>query len=79
MDQLILREGEINCNPIEFKIFFRIKNRKQQRKLLLYTLAYLYSSNRKFEKAKNVMIRLVELFPDNPQYLSMLQQLSSQS
>jgi tetratricopeptide (TPR) repeat protein len=43
---------------------------------LLYALGYLYTSIGETEKSKNIIIRLVELYPDNPQYLSMLQQLS---
>ena len=42
---------------------------------LLYALAYHYSNYGQPEKARNILIRLVELYPNNTQYVSFLQQL----
>ncbi len=44
---------------------------------LLYALAYHYSNINQREKAKNILIKLVNLYPNNTQYLGFLQQLSS--
>lgn len=45
---------------------------------LLYLLAYHYAQNNAPEKAKNIALKLVELFPENPQYFQFLQQLNQQ-
>ena len=42
---------------------------------LLYALAYLYSKSNQKEKAKNIVLKLVELYPNNQQYKSFLNQL----
>lgn len=42
---------------------------------LLYALAYHYSNSQQPGKAKNILIKLVDLYPNNTQYLSFLQQL----
>jgi predicted Zn-dependent protease len=44
---------------------------------LLYALAYHYSKYNQPEKAKNILIKLVQLYPYNTQYTSFLQQLKS--
>ncbi len=44
---------------------------------LLYALAYIYSKNNQVEKAKNVTERLISLYPNNPQYKTFFQQLST--
>ncbi len=46
---------------------------------LLYALAYHYSNTNQREKAKNILVKLVNLYPNNAQYLGFLQQLSSQN
>ena len=43
---------------------------------LLYLLAYHYANNNQKEKAKNIALQLVELFPNNSQYFTFLQQLN---
>ncbi|MGB5464334.1 MAG: tetratricopeptide repeat protein, partial [Aureibaculum sp.] len=43
---------------------------------LFYALVYHYSNYGDPEKAKIILTKLVEQFPDNPQYLSLLQQLN---
>ena len=43
---------------------------------LLYALAYHYLNFGQPKKAKNILMRLVEMYPDNPQYLSILQKLN---
>lgn len=43
---------------------------------LLYALAYHYSKYGKPDKAKNIAIRLVQLYPGNTQYVTFLQQLN---
>ena len=43
---------------------------------LLYALVYHYSNYGDPEKAKIILTKLVLQFPDNPQYLSLLQQLN---
>lgn len=43
---------------------------------LLYALAYHYLNFDNPEKAKNILIRLVESYPNNPQYLNILQSLN---
>ncbi|MDD7885394.1 tetratricopeptide repeat protein [Flavivirga sp. 57AJ16] len=43
---------------------------------LLYTLAYLYSKHKDIEKAKNMAARLLEMNPQNPQYINFYRQLS---
>jgi len=43
---------------------------------LLYALAYHYSTHNQTEKAKNIALRLVRLYPSNPQYMAFLQQLN---
>lgn len=42
---------------------------------LLYALAYIYSKSNQKAKAKNIVSRLIELFPDNQQYQSFLNSL----
>ena len=42
---------------------------------LLYVLAYVYKKNNQINKAKNITSRLVELYPNNQQYQSFLNQL----
>ncbi|WP_405606795.1 tetratricopeptide repeat protein [Polaribacter sp. Asnod1-A03] len=42
---------------------------------LLYALAYLYSKSNQTEKAKNIVYRLIELYPNNQEYKSFLNQL----
>ena len=42
---------------------------------LLYALAYIYSKSNQKEKAKNIVKRLVDLYPNNQQYKSFLNQL----
>ncbi|PQJ69742.1 tetratricopeptide repeat protein [Polaribacter butkevichii] len=42
---------------------------------LLYALAYLYSKSNQKEKAKNIVKRLIELYPNNQQYPNFLNQL----
>ncbi|HMR17263.1 MAG TPA: tetratricopeptide repeat protein, partial [Mariniflexile sp.] len=44
---------------------------------LLYNLAYLYSKNNQPAKAKNIVVRLVEMFPNNTNYRAFLNQLST--
>lgn len=44
---------------------------------LLYMLAYIYSKDNKIEKALSITKRLVQLFPDNPNYRAMMNRLSS--
>lgn len=44
---------------------------------LLYALAYHYYNSKQPEKARNIVIKLVDLYPNNTQYLSFLQELSS--
>jgi len=44
---------------------------------LLYALAYHCSKYGKNDKAKNIVIRLIQLYPNNPQYSNFLQQLNS--
>ncbi|WP_139957265.1 tetratricopeptide repeat protein [Flavicella sediminum] len=45
---------------------------------LLYALAYLYQKNGQLDKAKNVTMKLVQLYPNNTQYYNFLQQLNQQ-
>lgn len=42
---------------------------------LLYLLAFHYSKNSEMEKARNIALKLVELYPGNTQYNQFLQQL----
>jgi tetratricopeptide (TPR) repeat protein len=42
---------------------------------LLYALAYLYSKSNQKEKAKNIVQRLIDLYPNNQQYRNFLNQL----
>ena len=42
---------------------------------LLYALAYMYSKSNQKEKAKNVVQRLINLYPNNQQYRGFLSQL----
>ena len=44
---------------------------------ILYALAYHYSKYDQVEKAKNILIKLVQLYPNNVQYANFLQQLNS--
>ena len=44
---------------------------------LLYALAYHYSNSNQPQKAKNILIKLVDLYPNNTQYLSFLRQIDS--
>ena len=41
---------------------------------LLYTLAYHYSTTNQTEKAKNILYKLVDLYPNNTQYRDFLKQ-----
>ena len=43
---------------------------------LVFQLAYHYLNFDNPEKAKNILIKLVELYPNNPQYLNILQSLN---
>jgi len=45
---------------------------------ILYALAYHYSKYGQIDKAKNVVIRLIQLYPNNPQYANFLRQLKIQ-
>jgi tetratricopeptide (TPR) repeat protein len=47
--------------------------------ILLYALAYHYYKDGKNDKAKNIVIRLIQLYPNNPQYSNFLQQLNSKA
>lgn len=49
-----------------------------QNESLLYLLAYHYASNNQKEKAKNIALQLVKLYPNNSQYFTFLQQLNGQ-
>ena len=42
---------------------------------LLYALAYMYSKSDQKEKAKNIVKKLIELYPNNQQYINFLSQL----
>ena len=42
---------------------------------LLYVLAYVYSKSNQKEKAKNIVSQLIDLYPNNQQYRSFLNQL----
>ena len=44
---------------------------------LLYALAHHYSNTNQGEKAINILTKLIELYPNNSQYLSFLRQLNS--
>ena len=44
---------------------------------LLYALAFQYSKLNQIEKAKTVLIKLVQLYPNNRDYQSFLQQILS--
>lgn len=44
---------------------------------LLYILAYMYSKNNQIEKAKNIAKRLIELYPDNTNYMGFYNQLNN--
>ncbi|MCG1035725.1 tetratricopeptide repeat protein [Polaribacter sp. DS7-9] len=46
---------------------------------LLYALAYLYAKNNQTEKAINIAYRLVELYPNNQEYKSFLNQLKGRA
>ena len=42
---------------------------------LLYALAYIYSKSNQKEKAKNIVLRLIDLYPNNQQYRNFLNSL----
>jgi len=42
---------------------------------LLYALAYHYSNTNQIDKAKNILHKLVNLYPNTPQYLDLLKRL----
>ena len=44
---------------------------------LLYTLAYIYSKNKDIDKAKNITSRLLEINPQNTQYINFYKTLNS--
>ena len=45
---------------------------------LLYALAYHYSNTGQIEKAKNILMKMTQLFPNNSQYSNFLRQLNAQ-
>ena len=42
---------------------------------LLYGLAFIYAKSNQKEKAKNILQRLIELYPSNQQYRNFINQL----
>lgn len=46
---------------------------------LLYLLAYHYSQNSELEKAKNIARRLIELYPQNSQYINFYNRLGNRN
>ena len=70
----LLYDGIKNSKKAEQTII-RGLNALPQNESLLYLLAYHYANNNQKEKAKNIALQLVELFPNNSQYFTFLQQL----
>ncbi|WP_242157649.1 tetratricopeptide repeat protein [Aestuariivivens sediminis] len=48
-----------------------------QNESMLYILAYIYSKGNQLEKAKNIARRLVDLYPNNPDYRTFYNQLNA--
>ena len=71
----LLYDGIQNKNKAESTIIRGLKALPQNESLL-YLLAYHYANNNQKEKAKNIALQLVELFPNNSQYFTFLQQLN---
>jgi predicted Zn-dependent protease len=46
---------------------------------LLYALAFQYANANQIDKAKTVLIKLIQLYPNNTDYQRFLQQISSNS
>lgn len=71
----LLYDKTNNFKKAEYTIVKGLKIAPQNESLL-YVLAYLYQKNNKIDKAKNIVQTLVSLYPNNPQYSSMLNQLN---
>lgn len=71
----LLYDGIKKSSKAEKTIIRGLKEFKNNESLL-YLLAYHYANNGQKEKAKNITMQLIELFPNNAQYFSFLQQLN---